>query len=337
MLMLKNNDLSKKLLTISQDKQKIQKALKVNPKTKAKYSKPYYAKHYLRLKVPEHQFRWYKNIGNYLREVYLAPRDHGKTTVIPRVITEHETLYEKGFNTLLLSKTFNQANKTLDVIETDLTKNPFIQKDFAKELQDFRRKGNQLFYNLGDTVRRDATVEATGILGDITGGHFRRVIMDDVFDDENSRTADGRKKVMKFIEGTILPLLEPGCGLLGIGTRKHWDDGYQKMIDNPAWYVNVEKAILKWPKNYEYVTDDKGIIVDVKNIQGWKCISGGSPGTWEIFGKTVFGTQAPLTGTWKIGDICQNNDPLIQIGDYMGWKCITSGTPGIWVGYGFYP
>ncbi len=72
---------------------------------------------------------------------------------------------------------------------------------------------------------------------------------------------------MKFIEGTILPLLEPGCGLLGIGTRKHWDDGYQKMIQNPAWYVLEQRAIIKWPKSHEYIKDEKGIITDVK-IEG---------------------------------------------------------------------
>jgi len=243
------------------------KAEEWNNKTIAKYSKPHYAEYYLGLEVPEHQFNWYKNIGQYLREVRLSPRDHVKTTVIPRVITEHDNLYSPGDNVLLLSKTYNQAIKTLDVIETDLTKNPYIQQDFADELKDFRRKGNKLFYNLGETVRRDATVEATGIMGDITGGHFKRIIMDDIYDDENTRTADGRRKVMKFIEGTILPLLEPGCGLLGIGTRKHWDDGYQRMIDNPAWYVLEERAILKWPKSYEYVYDENGIIVDVK-IQG---------------------------------------------------------------------
>jgi predicted phage terminase large subunit-like protein len=257
---------------ISQDKNKIRTAIESEDKQKAQDSRPYYAKHYLQLDVPDHQFNWYEKIGTYLREIRLSPRDHGKTTVIPRVITEHQTLYNPGDNVLLLSKTFNQANKTLDMIETDLTKNPRIQHDFAEELEGFRRKGNQLFYNLGDTVRRDATVEATGILGDITGGHFKRIIMDDVFDEENTRTADSRKKIMGFIEGTILPLLEPGCGLLGIGTRKHWDDGYQKMIDNPAWYVLEEKAILKWPKSYEYVyeTDDTGhqIITDVTNIQG---------------------------------------------------------------------
>jgi len=82
--------------------------------------------------------------------------------------------------------------KTLNIIETDLKKNTLIQYDFKGELQDYHRKGNQLYYNLQDNVRRDATVEATGILGDITGGHFHRIIMDDIFDDENTlqTTAD---------------------------------------------------------------------------------------------------------------------------------------------------
>ena len=297
-LMPKNNDLMRNLQIIRQTKKKIPK---INSKTKAKYSKPYYAKHYLQLQVPKHQYNWYKKIGQYLREIYLSPRDHGKTTAIPRVITEHETLYNSGENVLLLSKTYNQAMKTLDIIETDLIKNPIIQKDFAGELYDYRRKGNQLFYNLGENVRRDATVEATGILGDITGGHFHRIIMDDIFDDENTRTNDSRQKVMKFIEGTILPLLEPDCGLLGIGTRKHWDDGYQKMIDNPAWYVLEQQAIIKWPTSYEYITDKNGIIVDV-DIQGdyqvlW-------PQKWDI--KSLL-LQAKAMGTVLFNREYQNN------------------------------
>ena len=122
-----------------------QKAGEWNNKTIAKYAKPYYAEYYLGLEVPNHQFDWYVNIGKYLREIRLSPRDHGKTTVIPRVITEHDTLYNPGDNVLLLSKTFNQANKTLDMIEADLTKNPRIQHDFEEELEGFRRKGKSAF------------------------------------------------------------------------------------------------------------------------------------------------------------------------------------------------
>lgn len=114
-----NNDLKHKLHLLLQNKKEIPKN---NHKTKAKYSKPYYAKHYLKLDVPEHQYNWYQNIGKYHREIYLSPRDHGKTTAIPRVITEHETLYNPGTNVLLLCKTYNQAMKTLNIIETDLKK-----------------------------------------------------------------------------------------------------------------------------------------------------------------------------------------------------------------------
>ena len=117
---IKHNDLKNKLHLISPTQKNIPQN---NHKIKAKYSKPYYAKHYLNLDVPEHQYNWYQNIGKYHREIYLSPRDHGKTTAIPRVITEHETLYNPGTNVLLLSKTYNQAMKTLNMIETDLKKN----------------------------------------------------------------------------------------------------------------------------------------------------------------------------------------------------------------------
>lgn len=265
--------------TISQDSQKIRKAIQVNNKTKAKYSKSFYAKTYLGLEVPQHQYDWYENVGKYLKDILLAPRDHGKTTSIPRVIAEHDTLYNQGFNILLLSKTYKQANKTLDVIEADLKNNPRIRQDFNAELQDLRRKDNQLFYNLGDKVRRDATIEATGILSDVTGGHFNKIIMDDIFDDVNTCTKSGREKVMKTINGTILPLLEPGCNLLGIGTRKHPEDGYQEMINNPAWHVVEQKAILQWPKNYEYIKDKAGVIVDVDVSGDYKVLW---PNKWGI-------------------------------------------------------
>jgi predicted phage terminase large subunit-like protein len=53
----------------------------------------------------------------------------------------------------------------------------------------------------------------------------------------------------------------------------------QKMIDNPAWYVLEEQAILKWPKSYEYVQDEKGIIVDVKVEGDYQVLW---PEKWDI-------------------------------------------------------
>jgi predicted phage terminase large subunit-like protein len=51
------------------------------------------------------------------------------------------------------------------------------------------------------------------------------------------------------------------------------------MIDNPAWYVLEEQAILKWPKSYEYVQDEKGIIVNVKVEGDYQVLW---PEKWDI-------------------------------------------------------
>ena len=160
----------------------------------------------------------------------------------------------------------------MNLIHTDLRKNPYIQSDFKDELSDLRKVDNQLFYNQSENledVRRDATIEATGLLGDVTGGHFKKILIDDIIDDENSRTPDSRENVWKWLNGTIVPLLEPGGQILAIGTHKHYDDVYTRMEESSAWYVIKEQAIIEMPKSYEYVIDpETGVATDVKNIQG---------------------------------------------------------------------
>lgn len=42
----------------------------------------------------------------------------------------------------------------------------------------------------------------------------------------------------------------------------------------------------------------------------------------------VYGTEAPLDGTWGQGDIVWNSAPVA--GGTPGWVCVSSGTPGTW-------
>lgn len=245
---------------------------RLTPKILASQSRSYYAKHYLKLNIPNHQYNWLENLlFKHHHAGLLSPRDHGKTTIIPRVSAEQITLFNKNENVLILSKTHSQAKKTLDWIHKDLTKNPLIKADFKQELSDYRKAGNQIFFNMPDILEegmRDAKIEANGILGDITGGHFTKILMDDIFDDENTRTSYSIETIMKFINGTVLPLLEPDGQILFIATHKHYNDGYNQLKQNPAWRVITQKAILKWPEKWDYVYDNTGTIVDVKNIQG---------------------------------------------------------------------
>lgn len=242
----------------------------LNPKTIAKYSIPFFANYYLDLEVPDHQVNWYNRIGQAPLTWVISPRDHGKTTTIPRVYAEHETLFIEDYNVLLLAKTATQAQKNLEVIEADLATNDKLWTDFEEELQDFRKRKNQIWYNRR-RIQRDATIEADGLLGAITGGHFHLILPDDLIDDANTRTEQARSQPLDWFNGTVMPLLEPGGRVIGTGTRKHYADMYQQLIDSNAWYVIEEKAILRWPEKYEilYKTiGKKEVAVGVKNIIG---------------------------------------------------------------------
>lgn len=243
---------------------------RLTPKILASQSISYFDKHYLDSEVPIHQYQWLeKLLFKHRFEGLLSPRDHGKTTHFIRPSIEKLTLFSKGDNVLLLSKTSTQSSKTLELINKDLTTNLKIKNDFKYELSDYRKVKNQIWYNLDpDNPTRDATVEAGGILGDITGGHFKHIFMDDVYDHANTRTEKGRRDILEYIQGTVVPLLEPDGSIIFIGTHKHFNDGYNELKKNPGWNIVTQKAILKWPEKWDYVYDKNGTVVDVKNIQG---------------------------------------------------------------------
>lgn len=52
--------------------------------------------------------------------------------------------------------------------------------------------------------------------------------------------------------------------------------------------------------------------------------------------KRIWGTAAPTTGTWKIGDVVENTSPT-SAKNINRWVCVQGGTPGAWraVGIGF--
>ncbi len=106
----------------------------------------YFIFHYLKLDVPKHQRRWCRSLESDDDLIVLAPRDHGKTTIFCRAYPEYQSLYNPNMRILILSKTHRQAEKSLDLIETDLTRNPLIQRDFREELSSYRRKDNMLFF-----------------------------------------------------------------------------------------------------------------------------------------------------------------------------------------------
>ncbi len=56
--------------------------------------------------------------------------------------------------------------------------------------------------------------------------------------------------------------------------------------------------------------------------------------TFQNFGASVrvFGSAAPVSGAWKVGDVVTHTTPAAA--GFMGWVCTTAGSPGTWKTFG---
>jgi len=212
----------------------------------------FFANHYLNLSVPPHQKAWYATL-DYDRHLQLSPREHGKSVIFTLVSPLWHALYRPNYRILIISKTFKMANKFLEAIEAALRKEK-IQEDFKEELGTFKKVGNMLWVNRPE-FRTEATIEAVGLESAITGGHFDLIIMDDIVDDENTRTPSMRDFVFQWHAGTVGGLLAPGAKEHVVGTRKHPDDIYQRLIDSQMFHVTIDKAIIQEPE-HDYIVEE---------------------------------------------------------------------------------
>jgi phage terminase large subunit-like protein len=103
----------------------------------------------------------------------------------------------------------------------------------------------------------DASIEAIGAGGSVTGGHFDLIICDDIQDDRNTYTAGVRRKTREWWRGTISPMLVRGGMICVIGTRKHHDDLFSHLIDDPTYQVSHDQAVVEWPEEWGYIEEEE--------------------------------------------------------------------------------
>ena len=226
--------------------------------------RPYFAFHYLGVKSPPHQKEWHKLLDKDSKRILLlAPRDHGKSTVVTYEFPLHEICKDRNIRILIISKTNRQAMKYIQMIINELENNKALVEDFGQFKSDTNWTANMIYVKR-DKVMKDPTVEGIGVLGAITGGHFDLIVADDILDDENTKTQDRMETVKNWFLGTILQLCEPHTKVVVVGTRKHYLDLYNHLLESSGWDRKVYKAIIKYPDSYEYIRDGEDNIIDVK-------------------------------------------------------------------------
>lgn len=215
------------------------------------------------------------------------PRDHGKSEIFCISYPLRLICEDPNIRILIVQKTATSAIKTLQVIKTELEQNdgmkgyyrPHWQQqvghgDIANPqgaiLRDGKREGawqQQRIYCKRSRRGKDPTVEAVGVGGAITGGHFDVIILDDIEDDENTKTDERVKSLVNWFTGTIMQLREPDTKIVVVGTFKtNRQDIYRIVQESPVWDVFVTGAILSHKLDeirYAPVRDGRGVVVGV--------------------------------------------------------------------------
>lgn len=255
-----------------------QRKLKINnkditPKDLGRVSKSFFAKHYLGFDLAPFQYKCLDEIiPAYKNRLFTISRNTGKTAVICKTHVLTELLYKPNNPMLYLSRGNDLVKKFVNSVEIELTENKKILADFSYELQDYKRLDNNLRFNQEDTTNSSKSMqyqlEAKSIESSLTGNHYIEIVFDDIEDDRSVLTPHSRQKTKDYINTTVTPLLNPGGFKTAFGTFKHLDDVYNHWINSNTWRHYNAPIAIKMPESWDYIFDENGIAVGVKNIKG---------------------------------------------------------------------
>lgn len=216
------------------------------------------------------------------------PRDHGKSEIYSIAYPLRRICEDPNVRILIVQKTATEAEKTLQVIKAELERNRPLkayyaphweatvgQRDISNATGLTEREGRKesawqrrRIYVKRTRIGKDPTVEAVGIGGAITGGHFDVIVLDDVEEDENTKTSERLKSLLQWFTGTILQLREPHTKTIVVGTLKTAaPDIYNFILGNSAWSCRVVSAILSHELSqveYQPIYNEQGRLVDVQ-------------------------------------------------------------------------
>ena len=158
----------------------------------------------------------------------LVFRGAGKTTMVTVALAIYYILKDPDVRILIVSKSHLFAKKILKEVKGHLENNELLIELFGPfKGETWDRSAIQVS---GRTKpMKEPTITTVGIEGQVVGGHYDVVLVDDLVDESNARTAYMREATQTFVNKTLTPTLEPHSRLHYLGTRYHYDDQYARI------------------------------------------------------------------------------------------------------------
>lgn len=171
------------------------------------------------------------------RKLILIPRGHQKTAFITKAYTIQTLLKNPNARILIANQVWDKAKEMLFEIKELLTVKTDLPKFFGNFVSN-RWREDEIVIAQRTAALSAASIATTGVEAELTSSHYDLIIADDVMGLQNCQTKDQRDKVKRWLR-SVTALLDPGSEMIIVGTRWHYDDVYQEVIDNQSDYYEI--------------------------------------------------------------------------------------------------
>ena len=158
-----------------------------------------------------------------------APREHAKTTHVAVKYPLWRWGHDQNLRIFVISKTATLAEAIVGEIKSNIDVNERLQRVFP-QLQPSKPWTSSVFRLRRTRIMKTDSAKGIGLFGSITGFRADIIILDDPFDQKETRTEGQRAKIVEFIEKVVFTILEPEGEVIYIGTRWHYDDYWGNLL-----------------------------------------------------------------------------------------------------------
>lgn len=172
--------------------------------------------------APMHR-AWHDIISTNRRVVLWAHCESGKTSNISICRVLWEIGRDPSIRCAILSNTHGQAVKIVRSIGQYISNSQELRRVFP-DMEPGAQWTSSAITVRRPVVSKDPSIQACGVHGNILGSRLDLVVIDDVLDFENARTADARKGLRDWLLATVWGRLTADARLIVVGTAYHPDD-----------------------------------------------------------------------------------------------------------------
>ena len=197
---------------------------------------------------------WHDLADKYNRLLVWAHVESGKTQQMAVALTLWDLGHNHNLRTAIVSNTKGQSVKIARGIKSYIETSESLRMVFP-DLLPGRPWGEQQFSVQRKTHAKDPSVQCAGVHGNILGARIDRLVLDDILDYENTRTAHARNDLKHWYKSTLGGRLTMHSMVRSIGTAWHPEDLLHEFAKSRLWQAFIypvmdEHGNVRWPERW---------------------------------------------------------------------------------------